>query len=32
LLVSLASCCADPAPIIRYAPGENLKSFGGRNR
>jgi phosphatidylserine/phosphatidylglycerophosphate/cardiolipin synthase-like enzyme len=25
LLASLAPCCADPAPIIHYAPGENLE-------
>ena len=24
-LASLAPCCADPAPIIHYAPGENLE-------
>ena len=24
-LASLASCCADPAPIIHYAPAENLE-------
>jgi hypothetical protein len=25
LLVSLAPCCADPAPVIHYAPAENLE-------
>ena len=24
-LASLAPCCAEPAPIIHYAPGENLE-------
>jgi hypothetical protein len=24
-LASLAPCCADPAPVIHYAPGENLE-------
>jgi phosphatidylserine/phosphatidylglycerophosphate/cardiolipin synthase-like enzyme len=25
LLAPLAPCCADPAPVIRYAPAENLE-------
>ncbi|SRR5580704_13520696 len=25
LLASLAPCCADPAPVIHYSPGENLE-------
>jgi phosphatidylserine/phosphatidylglycerophosphate/cardiolipin synthase-like enzyme len=25
LLASLAPCCADPAPVIHYAPAENLE-------
>jgi hypothetical protein len=25
LLASLAPCCADPAPVIYYAPAENLE-------
>jgi hypothetical protein len=25
LLASLALCCADPAPVIHYAPAENLE-------
>jgi hypothetical protein len=29
LPVSLAPRCADPASIIRYAPGENLKASAG---
>jgi phosphatidylserine/phosphatidylglycerophosphate/cardiolipin synthase-like enzyme len=25
LLASLAPCCADPAPVVHYAPAENLE-------
>jgi hypothetical protein len=25
LLTSLAPCCADPTPVIHYAPAENLE-------
>ncbi|MDQ6868244.1 MAG: hypothetical protein M3178_07505 [Pseudomonadota bacterium] len=25
MFASLAPCCADPAPVVHYAPGENLE-------